>query len=186
MEGKIPPHFEENAIAAVAAATSVVEMLLDDPDVRDGLVGVPHYIHSMIAFACVFLLRVSIQHKGQYTNDETINDLTTKAAQQFRSTAVGKHHLVHLMAEGLEKMILSKPSNSTPISAGLAGSNEGPLGTVIGAQSSTVPLMTDTSGIFNAHYMGNIFGDDFGVLGTIPFIQFDTNGYDYSQTRFDV
>lgn len=168
----------------MTAAKSVVEMLLHDPDVRDGLVGVPHYIHSMIAFACVFLLRVSIQHNGQYTDDRIVNSLTTKAAQQFRSTPVGKHHLVHLMADGLEKMIASRPSSSTPVPVRLTENGGDPAGTVVGIQSSTMPLMGDNSGIFNVQSMGNVFGDDFGVLGTTPFLQFDTNGYDYSQTRF--
>ncbi|OAL03209.1 hypothetical protein IQ06DRAFT_217835 [Phaeosphaeriaceae sp. SRC1lsM3a] len=184
-EGQVPSHFEDHAIMAVAAATSVVEMLLNDPDIRDGLVGVPHYIHSMIAFACVFLLKVSIQHSGQYTDDQLVNDLTMKAAQQFRSTAVGKHHLVHLMAEGLEKMVISRTA-TTSFPAASAESGGGQAGISISDQHNSLPMMTNPGSAFNVNAMGSAFGDDFGFLSTTPFLQFDTNVYDYNQARFSI
>ena len=51
----VPSYFQDSAVAAVAAATAIIETVLTDNDIRDGLVGIPHYIHSMIAFACVFV-----------------------------------------------------------------------------------------------------------------------------------
>jgi hypothetical protein len=101
----VPPAFHASAIAAVTAATSTIETVLTDPDICAGLVGIPHYIHSMIAFACVFLLKIAAQYPGLYGEDGIAVDLTTRAVRQFRGTPVGKWHLVHLMAEGLEKMI---------------------------------------------------------------------------------
>lgn len=41
----VPPYFQDSAVAAVSAATSIVEMLLSDYDIREGLAGIPHYIH---------------------------------------------------------------------------------------------------------------------------------------------
>jgi hypothetical protein len=42
----VPPYFQESAVAAISAATSIIEMLLTDHDVREGLVGIPHYMYA--------------------------------------------------------------------------------------------------------------------------------------------
>jgi hypothetical protein len=62
----------------------------------------------MIAFACVFMLKIAAQYSGLYVDDVVAFELTTRAVRQFRGTPVGKWHLVHLMAEGLEKMIAKR------------------------------------------------------------------------------
>lgn len=101
----IPAHFLEIAFAAVTAATSILELLLEDDDLRSSLAGVPHYFHTMIAFACVFLLKVATTHSDQLlVNLDNVFALTARVAKQFRATSAGKWHLVHRMADGLEKM----------------------------------------------------------------------------------
>jgi hypothetical protein len=66
---------------------------------------VPHYFHGMIAFACMFLLRVATKHSVQlFPNTSNLGTPIARLAQLFRTTHVGKEHLVHKMAEGLEKM----------------------------------------------------------------------------------
>lgn len=104
----VPVYFHSSGIAAVHAATAIIEMVLTDDNIREGLVGIPHYIHSMIAFACVFLLKTATQYAGKFIEDSVVLDLTTKAVQQFRATPVGKWHLIHLMAEGLERMLAKR------------------------------------------------------------------------------
>ncbi|KAF1955292.1 hypothetical protein CC80DRAFT_415897 [Byssothecium circinans] len=153
--GSVPPHFQESAAEAVSAATSTIEMLLTDYDIREGLVGIPHYLHSMIAFACVFLLKIAAQHSGQYIEDMVIYDLTSKAVQQFRSTAVGKWHLVHLMADGLEKMILAR---TRPMATGsLNGNDQTDLDRNMGINSTISP----TANVYEGAFMGGAFGDEF-------------------------
>ena len=61
----IPPHFLDTASAAVAAATTIVSSLLEKETLQKGLAGVPHYFHGMVAFACMFLLRVATKHSAQ-------------------------------------------------------------------------------------------------------------------------
>jgi hypothetical protein len=180
--GQVPSFFQEHAVAAVSAATSIIEMLLNDPVVRDSLVGVPHYIHSMIAFACVFLLKVAAQHSGMYMDDATVLDLTTKAAQQFRSTAVGKHHLVHLMADGLEKMATAKiqSPSAIPNASMLNGNLQGGLINP-NIRSNALSFISDGNGTFG---LDNVFSDDQNLLGTTPSLHFNIEDYDYNFARF--
>ncbi|KAJ4321093.1 hypothetical protein N0V94_003040 [Neodidymelliopsis sp. IMI 364377] len=176
--GPVPAHFQESAVAAVTAATETIEMVLTDYDIQEGLVGIPHYIHSMIAFACAFLLNIASQYSGQYIADTMVFDMTTKAVQQFRSTAVGKWHLVHLMAEGLEKMIVKKGGSPA---ARLFGSL--PTET----SQSMVPNGSELNTPLNGgSYGDNLFGsfDDAYNLGTSSFLNFDTGTIDLDFTGF--
>ena len=102
----IPDYFLETASAAVAAATSIIESLLEDRDLQMGLARVPHYFHGMVAFACMFLLKVATKHKEQlFVDVGRFRTLIAGLGQQLKVTDVGKEHLIHRMAEGLEKMV---------------------------------------------------------------------------------
>lgn len=179
---QVPSHFQENAAAAVSAATSVVELVLTDPDIRNGLVGIPHYIQSMISFACVFLLKVTAIYSGQYIAEAVVLDLTSKIVEQFRSTGVSKWHLSHQIASGLEKMAASrmKPSAIAPAATpdggqtGLYFSNE---------PSNTLPPPLHTESAFGGGLMLNGFDEDFS-LSTTPFLHFDSGSFDMSFSGF--
>ncbi|KAF2475966.1 uncharacterized protein BDR25DRAFT_253605 [Lindgomyces ingoldianus] len=190
----VPAFFQESAVAAVSSATSIIEMLLTDYDIREGLVGIPHYIHSMIAFACVFLLKVAAQHSGQFIEDAVVFDLATKAVQQFRSTAVGKWHLVHLMADGLEKMVASKiksPSaiRSPPLpDANRNGNGVAPSGLHYMNQSqaaTSMLLMPNGEGLYGSggNAVVNGFEEDLNIA-TSSFLHFDSGNFDFNFTGF--
>lgn len=174
----VPSHFKDSAAAAVSAATSTVKMLLSDYDIREGLVGIPHYLHSMIAFACVFLLKIASQHSGQYIDDAVVYDLTTKAVQQFRATSVGKWHLVHMMAEGLEKLVASRTTNSTTDSVQqlLPATSQAGLGL---DHSPHMTSTTSPSGFYEGDPLHNGFDDDFG-LGTSNFLSIQPGELDFN------
>ncbi|KAF2259776.1 hypothetical protein CC78DRAFT_536823 [Lojkania enalia] len=180
----VPPYFQDSAVAAVSAATSIIDMLLTDYDIREALVGIPHYIHSMIAFACVFLLKITAQHSGQFIEDVVVLDMTAKVVQQFRSTAVGKYHLVHLMADGLEKMAMSRtksPSSfqNPPPPNGVAQS--GMHNTT--EPNAAIPQMASDNGFYGCSIMGNSFDDDLS-LSTTPFLHFDSGNFDFGLSGF--
>jgi hypothetical protein len=175
----VAPYFHDSAVAAVAAATAIIETVLTDEDIRDGLVGIPHYIHSMIAFACVFLLKIVAQYSGQYIEDSVVVNLTTKAVQQFHTTPVGKWHLVHLMAEGLEKILAKK--TSSPITA---SQYPGQPDTVI-ANTSHEQHVNDI--LPPANNGDSLFGENFDDtfnFGTSSFLNFDTGTIDLDFTGF--
>ncbi|KAF2180420.1 hypothetical protein K469DRAFT_278788 [Zopfia rhizophila CBS 207.26] len=182
----VPTFFQDSAIAAVSAAHSVIEMLLTDYDVREGLVGIPHYIHSMVAFACVFLLKIAAQHTGQFIEDAVVIDLTSKAVQQFRSTPVGKYHLVHLMADGLEKMAASKIKSPSAIPhPPLPNGVDPALHYMNNPNTSTMPPITNGNGIYGGSIMTNGFEDDTN-FSTTPFLHFDSGDIDFNFTGFGI
>lgn len=174
----VPPHFQESAVAAVTAATDTIEMVLTDYDIQEALVGIPHYIHSMVAFACAFLLNIASQYSGQYISDTAVFDLTTKAVQQFRSTPVGKWHLVHLMAEGLEKMIAKKGGSPAARMLPNIPTETSRAGAPNGSELNT-PL---TGGSYGDHLFGGF--DDAYNLGTSSFLNFDTGTIDLDFAGF--
>jgi hypothetical protein len=153
--------------------------VLTDDDIRDGLVGIPHYIHSMIAFACVFLLNIAAQYSGRYIEDDVVLDLTTAAVQLFHTTPVGKWHLVHLMAQGLEKMLTKK---TLPL---VVAAQDSGLPDAVARNTSKEPqasenLPTTTNG-------DSLFGDGFEDafnFGTSSFLNFDTGTLDLDFTGF--
>jgi hypothetical protein len=159
-------------------------MLLTDPDVREGLIGIPHYIHSMIAYACVFLLKVAAQYTGQYIDDGSVLEMTSKVVQQFRSTSVSKYHLVHLMANGLEKMASSKITSPSEMHQPRITNNMPPPSPHSIAAANTVPPVGNSNGhVMFSENISSGFEENF-FLGTTPFLHFDSGDVDYSFDGF--
>jgi hypothetical protein len=65
----IPIHFIAAANMACSAAVHIFNMILNDENLQQSLVGVPHYFHVMIAFAGHFLLEVCQKHSEQLMLD---------------------------------------------------------------------------------------------------------------------
>jgi hypothetical protein len=103
----IPEHFLENASSAVQAAIAIINLLLDDKDAQIAIGFVPHHVHGMVAFAAMFLLKVATRHSEQLfvlVDKAMFQRLIGGLAGHFAGIDVGKDHLLHRMAEGLEKM----------------------------------------------------------------------------------
>ena len=183
----VPKHFRDGALAAVSEATSIVELLLTDADLRDGLVGIPHYMHTMTAFACVFLLKVTTKHTGEIVDNAIVYDLTTRLVRQFRSTQTGKYHLVHLMAGGLEKMadaMMRSPSSQTnfPYPNGQLNGRDSQM---TGAAPPGFLGMPGPVDSLLTHQSANGFMDssDLG-FATSPFLQMDSGNFDPTFSGF--
>ncbi|KAG8667728.1 hypothetical protein FPOAC2_12914 [Fusarium poae] len=99
----IPHYFLDCAVNGITAATTIIDKFLHDPDITLGIVGMPSYVHSMTAFASMFLTKVAIKYHDLIAK-EKVYDLITGLVQQFRSQPAGKWHLAGLMASGLERM----------------------------------------------------------------------------------
>lgn len=89
---------------AISSATSIINFIRSDPDVAAAVNGIPSYLHSMTAFACMFLIKVAVKYGGDLIEKERVYEMITGLVQQFRSLYAGKWHLANLMAGGLEKM----------------------------------------------------------------------------------
>lgn len=178
--GDVPMYFRESAAAAVSASTAIIDMLLTDPDVRESLVGIPHYIHSMIAFACVFLLKVAMQHSGQYIEDSFVLDLTARVVRQLRLTSASKYHLSHLMADGLEKMAAAKiQSPSASHTQPLMLNGQGPPSVSHPNNNTMAPMSNDNGNIYPNGVIANGFEEDFN-LATAQFLHFDSGSLDFN------
>lgn len=99
----VPGPLEEAATGAVAAATNIVELVLTDPNLRDGLKGMPTYLHAMTCYACVFLLKIAAKRTDGLVEVNAVASLASRLVAQFRGAQVAKWHLAHLVADGLER-----------------------------------------------------------------------------------
>jgi hypothetical protein len=98
----------------VSHATTILELLLNDTDLRRSIIGVPHYFHTMIAFACVVLLKVADRYREDLGIDaQSTHSLIQQIIELLRRNNCGRYHLVHWMAEGLEKMLKSSRRSSS-------------------------------------------------------------------------
>lgn len=88
-------------------------MIITDSDVRVALVGLPCYVQSMIGFACMFLAKLASTHHGVLVDRSAVTDLIARLLGVYRVTPVGKWHLVHLMADGLEKILAALQRQGT-------------------------------------------------------------------------
>ncbi|KKY25610.1 putative c6 transcription factor [Phaeomoniella chlamydospora] len=101
----IPSWFLGAASKALTSATAIIDLFVSDPDLQAGLVGVPHYIHGMISFACAFLVRIAVNHSSQlHVNVTQSYTLISQFSNIVKMVPVGPHHMSQRMAEGLEKM----------------------------------------------------------------------------------
>src|SRR6478752_4741008 len=58
----IPHYFLDCALNGIKAATTIIDKFLNDPDITSGIVGMPSYVHSMTAFASMFLTKVATKY----------------------------------------------------------------------------------------------------------------------------
>lgn len=115
----IPGYFQSAALGAVSAALSILDLLLNDSDLRNGLIGVPHYFHTMITFAGHFLLEASTKYGEQLaTNQSYVFNLIQNVINLFHNTPCIEQHPIHRMATGLDRKLQdcqSTKSEITPV-----------------------------------------------------------------------
>jgi hypothetical protein len=112
----IPSHFLDCVNQGIHSATAIVNLLVTDADLQAGLVGMPSYLHSMTGFACMFLAKLATIYGGDLVDRNMVVDITSRLIEIYRKAPVGKWHLVHLMANGLEKIVKTlNPSVTSPL-----------------------------------------------------------------------
>lgn len=91
--------------AAVTTAISTLQLLIDSEELQANLVGVPHYFHTMFAFAAVFLLKAATRFIHIPVDTKLIFKVSKQVLEIFRQCSCARQHLVHRIAQGLKKMI---------------------------------------------------------------------------------
>lgn len=98
---------EDIAATAITTAISVLQLLLDSKELREGLVGSPHYFHTMFTFTAVFLLKLPLKYTELVSNFDMTSVLQTirKVVDVFVLCACAKQHLLHRITVGLDRLL---------------------------------------------------------------------------------
>jgi hypothetical protein len=106
----------EFANLAVANAVGTLGFVLEDPSLRASIVGVPLYLHTMITYASVFLLKVQMRWETAHLsiNTELALNLIDQAAQLLAQSGASEKHLAHHIARGLSSMTLKAKKLKRP------------------------------------------------------------------------
>ncbi|KAJ5548710.1 hypothetical protein N7513_005944 [Penicillium frequentans] len=119
------PERRKRANIAIESAIATLKVVLDERDIQLALVGVPLYLHSMITFAAVFLLKIaakvcsngpnsggqgqnsSIASAGLHVDIGYVRVLVGRIVEMMVSCSqrASERHLSHHIARGLRKML---------------------------------------------------------------------------------
>ena len=105
-ENRMPVEFWNTAQLAVQSAISIINSVIADADLTAAIVGWPHYFHSIIAYACSFLIKTVTVHRGSVdVAVDTIQDLLAKVIELCLSRECGQYHLIHWIGKGLQTLV---------------------------------------------------------------------------------
>lgn len=126
----LSPQRRELANTAVTCAVSILQICLGDADLRNSVVGVPIYLHTMIAYSAVFLLKARQKSKtyNLEADSDLILNLVTRIIDLLVHSQAGERHLSGHIAAGLKKMLERITSGEMQ-------------------KPGTVPLSTNTQGM---------------------------------------
>lgn len=111
----------ELASSAVISALSILRAIVSDPEIQSYLNGLPTYFHIMIAFAVVFLLKVSTRFSSLVQIDgQEVHRLMTRLIKVLQEVSRSMHprHLLVTITEGVEDVLernFSIPAPATEI-----------------------------------------------------------------------
>lgn len=104
----LPTGLRPLASHAISSAHQILIIVLEEPSIRDSMVGVPLYLHTVIAFAVVFLIKMSSRWTGigvSIDAETRTKPLIEGVIALFRSCRVGKGHILYAMADGFERLL---------------------------------------------------------------------------------
>ncbi|KAK4937648.1 hypothetical protein LTR10_021794 [Elasticomyces elasticus] len=110
----LPTSLRPLASQAINSAHQILIIVLDEPSIRDSMVGVPLYLHTVIAFAVVFLIKMSSRWAGigvTIDPEEKTKPLVEGVISLFRSCQAGRNHILYAMADGFERLLRSNLGN---------------------------------------------------------------------------
>ncbi|OJJ44294.1 hypothetical protein ASPZODRAFT_135101 [Penicilliopsis zonata CBS 506.65] len=98
---------KESANIAISSAMACLNMVLEEPDIRDAIVGVPIFTHTMVTFSAVFLIKVAVSwHTASLSIDGgQVRRLVERVIELMNCVSAGERHLTRHIARGLGKMV---------------------------------------------------------------------------------
>lgn len=105
---QLPGTLRPLALKAIEAAHEILQHFTSEPAYREQIARMPLYLHSMIAFAVVFLMKMSRRwHEIGITvsaSERTI-PLIEEVVRILQGCNAGNNHMVFRMAKGFERML---------------------------------------------------------------------------------
>ncbi|KAL0940544.1 C6 transcription factor [Colletotrichum truncatum] len=106
---KMSTERKEFANMAISAASSILTLVQEEGDLRRALVGTPLYVHTMIAFASVFLMKVATKWDrimGLNIEYANVSHLLEKMVTVLKEAVTSDRHMLKHIGQGLEKMLM--------------------------------------------------------------------------------
>ncbi|KAL5333634.1 hypothetical protein BJX70DRAFT_380453 [Aspergillus crustosus] len=175
--GRLSADRKEIANMAVTAAVNILTMLLEEDDLRRSLVGTPLYVHTMIAMASVFLMKVATKWSrlmGLNIEYGFVSRLLGKMIVLLKGAVTSERHLIKHIARGLDEML----SRLKPQPAHIRALDS--VGRWERESSSTYPvhvagqLRLEDTPLGPGSHIGQLQQ----VAGISPLCQFDVGGQD--------
>lgn len=105
---RLDPDLEEFASSAIHAATSILQVIVADQEIQSQLDGLPAYFDTMIAFAFVFLLKVTIKNPvGVRIDKEGVSGTLSTLVTVLKDVTATMHprHLLTSIASSMGKLL---------------------------------------------------------------------------------
>ncbi|KAK9235606.1 hypothetical protein V1525DRAFT_409409 [Lipomyces kononenkoae] len=115
---KLSTDRKEAADMAISSAIATLSMVLDEPDIRNSIIGVNLYTHAMVAFSAVFLLKIAWKWKATSLNvdQSQVYDIIDKIVSLMSGSLASDKHITFHIAKGLHRMLnhlRSREGNAT-------------------------------------------------------------------------
>lgn len=97
----------EAANVAISSAMAILNTILHEPDIRNAIVGIPLFTHTMVAFSSVFLIKVAWKWKSASLgiSQQQTKDLVQKVVDLLSAAKASEKHLTYHIATGLRRML---------------------------------------------------------------------------------
>ncbi|KAG6280706.1 hypothetical protein E4U47_006598 [Claviceps purpurea] len=92
---------------AIESAFGALDLILSDPDMRPAVIGVPLYLLTTIAFACLFLMKAQTQWRSANLNIryESVAAIIEGIVVLLEETSPCVRHVAHYLGRGLHGML---------------------------------------------------------------------------------
>ena len=157
----LEPELIEFSNTAISSATSIVQAIIGDEEIQSYLHGLPAYFDTMIAFAFVFLLKLTIKYPGNIWIDKAgILDMLDKAVSILESLTTNMHprHLLTSIVSSMRKLLdrsmqsTDEEGNALALNSMLVGASGGGAGAGADASFAENEWFSPTDAMFLEQY----------------------------------
>jgi hypothetical protein len=92
---------------AIGSAFGALELILNDPDMRRAVMGVPLYLLTTIAYACLFLMKAQTQWRSANLDirHDNVASIIEGIVMLLEETSPSVRHVAHYLGRGLDGML---------------------------------------------------------------------------------